>query len=176
MCCVKYNSEIHHRHSIRLKEYDYSQNGYYFVTICTKDREYYLEEIVNGKVELSDVGNIAQECWEEMPEHFENVILDTHVMMPNHFHGIAMIENNHHDYCRGGVTPPLHRCTLGQIIAYFKYRTTKLVNVIRQTPDVPLWHRNYYEHVIRNEIELNAYREYMINNPLQWEFDEENLT
>lgn len=111
------------------------------------------------------------------------------IIMPNHMHGIISIA----DDCRGevsspllktetktikegGETPPLHKnirkYTLGQIVAYFKYQTTKDINELRGTSGIPLWQRNYYERIIRNEIELNKIREYIANNPLNWESDE----
>ncbi|MEW6614861.1 MAG: transposase [Thermodesulfobacteriota bacterium] len=116
--------------------------------------------------------------------------LDEFIIMPNHIHGIIFIAD---DCCRGevssplpktetktikkgGETPPLHKNirkhTLGQIVAFFKYQTTKDINESRRTFGIPLWQRNYYEHIIRNETELNKIREYIITNPLNWESDE----
>jgi REP element-mobilizing transposase RayT len=114
--------------------------------------------------------------------------------MPNHTHGIIAIANNDRRgevsspilkrtgslqkvreiIIKGGATPPLHKRTLGQIIAYFKYQSTKKINQIRNTPGMPIWQRNYYEHIIRNENELNSIREYIRYNPLKWDEDEEN--
>ena len=162
--------------STRLKDFDYSSNGAYFVTMCTKNREFYFGHAINGKIKLSDMGKIVEKCWYEIPQHFENVILDEFVVMPNHVHGIIIIDNNRnriHD-CRDGVTPSLQRPTLGQIIGYFKYRATKLVNQFQNTPGVPIWQPRFYEHVIRNDHELNRIREYIINNPLKWQLDKNN--
>ena len=83
-----YNPNIHHRHSIRLKGYDYSQAGLYFITICIKNRECLFGEIVDGKMILNDSGKIAGECWLEIPKHFPNTVLHEHIVMPNHVHGI----------------------------------------------------------------------------------------
>jgi REP element-mobilizing transposase RayT len=167
---MNYNPEAHHRRSIRLKGYDYSQNEAYFVTICACNRECLFGEVANGVIELSPIGESTYKFWFEIPWHFENVQLDEFVVMPNHFHGIIVITDN----CRGGVTPPLQKCTLGKIVAYFKYQTTKFINQIRNIPGLPLWQRNYYEHIIRNEDELNRIRQYIIENPLKWEEDIEN--
>lgn len=167
------------RRSIRLKGYDYSQKGAYFVTICTHNRRCLFGKITDGKVGLSKLGQTVAKCWSQIPEHFHNVELDVSVVMPNHLHRIIILINN----CRGGVTPPyyvgeetspLQKCTLGQIVAYFKYRTTRLINQKSNTPGNRIWQRNYYEHVIRNEDDLNEIREYMITNPLKWELDREN--
>jgi REP element-mobilizing transposase RayT len=185
----KYNPEIHHRRSIRLRDYDYSQAGAYFVTICAWNRECLFGDIVNGKIQTNEIGATVQGFWNAIPEHFQHIELDEFIIMPNHTHGIIAIANND---CRGevsspilkpdeiktiekgGVTPPLQKHTLGQIVAYFKYQTTKHINQIRNTPGLPLWQRNYYEHIIRNEDELNRIGEYIINNPMQWADDENN--
>ncbi len=98
--------------------------------------------------------------------------------MPNHMHGIIVIDNNKINNCRGGVTPPLQykqRPTLGQIIAYFKYQSTKKINEIKNTLGLRQWQRNYYEHVIRNDESLNKIREYVMYNPLGWDTDIDNL-
>jgi REP element-mobilizing transposase RayT len=186
---MKYNPEIHHRRSIRLKDYDYSQAGAYFVTVCTQNRECLFGDITNASMQLNNYGEVVTKCWNDLSNHFPRIILDAFVVMPNHVHGIVVILEN---YCRGevsspilkpdeiktiekgGVTPPLQKHTLGQIVAYFKYQTTKHINQIRNTPGLPLWQRNYYEHIIRNEDELNRIGEYIINNPMQWADDENN--
>lgn len=178
---MRYNSDKHHRRSIRLKEYDYSQAGGYFVTICTYGGECLLGNVINGEMRLSRYGEIVNKFWHKIAGHFPNVKTDMFVVMPNHMHGIIFIT----DERRGGVSPPnqLHRGEetsplpkriLGQIIAYFKYQTTKQVNQILNTEGTSLWQRNYYEHVIRNEDDLKQVREYIVNNPLKWELDSEN--
>ena len=131
-------------------------------------------------MELSDIGKIINRFWIEIPNHFSNVYLDEYIIMPNHFHGIIMIDIN----CRGGVTPPYiegretlplqQKRTLGQVIGYFKYQSTKYINKIHRSPGRAIWQRNYYEHVIRNEDDLRQIREYVLYNPLKWELDEEN--
>ena len=132
------------RKTIRLKEYDCSQEGGYFITICTYNRKSALGKIENGKIRLSSIGEVAKRIWLEIPKHFENVKLDGFVILPNHLHGIIMIIEK----CRGEVTSPLQKPVLGQIIAYYKYQTTKFINELRHTPGLSIWQRNYYEHVI----------------------------
>lgn len=90
---TKYNPTTHNRRSIRLKGYDYSQEGWYFLTICTHNKQHLFGEIENYKMILNDVGKIVNTCWLEIPEHFPNVTLHEFVIMPNHIHGIIEITN-----------------------------------------------------------------------------------
>lgn len=90
---MKYNPQIHHRRSIRLKGYDYSQNGAYFVTICVQNRKFLFGKIRNGEMILNDAGKMIEKYWREIPKKYPNVILDAFVIMPNHMHGILIIDN-----------------------------------------------------------------------------------
>ena len=178
---MKYDPEKHHRRSIRLKKYNYSSPGHYFVTICVQNRECILGKIVNGQMVLNEWGKIVRDCWQWLEKQYPNVELDEFIIMPNHMHGIIIIndldcrgDSRNETIRRGGVTPPLQNPTLGQIVAYFKYQSTKQINQLRQTPGTKFWQRNYYEHIIRNERELYAIRNYIRNNPLKWELDREN--
>ena len=203
---MKYNPDIHYRRSIRLKHYDYSQPGAYFVTICTHNRECLFGEIVNGALVLNDAGKMVEKWWYELNTKFLNIETDAHIIMPNHFHGIIIIvgadlcvcpenadlrvcpENadlcvcpniNNNDNYRGEhihqgehIGSPLHK-----IVQWFKTMTTNdYIKNVRTNNWKPfnkkLWQRNYYEHIIRNEIELNKIREYILYNPLNWETDE----
>ena len=92
---MKYSPHIHHRRSIRLKRYDYSQNGAYFVTVCVQNRKCLFGKIENGEMVLNDAAKIIEKYWQEIPEHYPNVILDAFVIMPNHIHGILIIDNDH---------------------------------------------------------------------------------
>jgi len=127
-------------------------------------------DIKNNLIELSKIGNIAKQCWLEIPIHYPNVVLDEFIIMPNHLHGLIIING-----CRGGVTPPLQQPiksqTLGQVVAYFKYQTTKKINEIIGMPGNPIWQRNFYDHIIRNDESLERIRNYIINNPLDWNYD-----
>ena len=171
---MSYNPDIHYRRSIRLKDYDYSKSGAYFVAICSRNRECIFGDVVDGEMRLNDFGQIVQKYWTWLPHQYKYVQLDEWSIMPNHLHGIVVIN----DDCRGGSrTAPtniIKRKSLGRLIGAFKTVSTKQINLIRSTPGVPVWQRNYYEHIIRNEEELNRIREYITNNPLQWVEDENN--
>ena len=176
-----YNPEKHHRRSIRLKGYDYSQAGTYFVTICVQDKVCLLGKIVDGKMQVNTYGEIVKKNWKWLAEQYPYVILDEWIVMPNHFHGILFIDR------RGGSRTAQQedssqrsqegakRKPLGRLIGAFKTVSTKQINELRNTPGVRFWQRNYYEHIVRNERELNNIRQYIINNPLHWEFDTEHL-
>src|SRR3989304_7423555 len=164
--------------STRLKEWDYSTNGYYFVTICTKNQECVFGRIADGKMVLTRIGNIVKRYWLEVPEHFQNVKLDEFVIMPNHIHGIVIIENQH---CRDAINvvstrapnPILSENSLSNIIRWYKGRCTFEVNKIQNTIHFA-WQPRFYDHIIRNEKLLQKIREYIHNNPLKWDIDENN--
>lgn len=232
----KFDPQKHHRRSIRLKGYDYSSEGAYYVTIVAQGRECLFGEIIDGEMHLSQYGEIIQKWWDEILVHFPNVELGAFVIMPNHVHGIIFIIDNrrgevisphHHPNSnhqenansksldggindegmitnneggetqnqgmgiknqggeinddgvkiktQGGETPPLPRRTLGQIVAYFKYQSTKEMNKIETENSITkFWQRSYYEHVIRNEKELQQKTDYIMDNPSQWDEDDEN--
>ena len=163
-----------YRRSLRLAQYDYSQTGAYFVTICVQDRKCLLGEICDDRMCLNDLGQIVQACWLDVAQHFPCVELDEFTIMPNHKHSIFVIHNEVvRSALTGAATAPL-RPTLGQVVAYFKYQSSKQINLVRQTPELRFWQRNYYEHVIRSESDLHAIRAYVIENPLKWALDREN--
>ena len=187
---TKFDPQKHHRRSIRLKGYDYSQEGAYYVTIVTLQREFLFGEIINKEMDLSTYGEIVQKWWEEIPVHFPNVETGAFVIMPNHVHGVIYIlderrgtvsvpHDNVTQYALGGETPPLRAFdgipTLGQIVAYFKYQSTKEMNKVENTGTVTkFWQRNYYEHIIRNETDLQNKTDYIESNPRLWDEDDEN--
>lgn len=163
---MPYDPNMHHRRSIRLQGYDYSQAGAYFITTCTHGRERLFGEIVSGALQPSSYGRIVVEWWNTIPEHLPGVELDEFVLMPNHMHGIVVLTTH------GSTSQQLP--TLGRVVAYFKYQSTKGVNQIRSASGVPVWQRNYYEHIIRNQAALRRIREYIVNNPQQWQLDQLN--
>ena len=170
MLSMKYNPEIHNRRSIRLKEYDYSQEGYYYVTICTKNRECHFGQIVNGKMKLNDSGEIVQFCWHDLPNHYAFCKLDEFVIMPNHIHGIVVIDRESFVVGAGfKPAPTMKRHGLFEIIRAFKTFSSRKINDLQQSSHFQ-WQRNYYEHIIRNEKELYWKRKYIIDNPIKWEF------
>jgi REP element-mobilizing transposase RayT len=188
---VSYDPEKHHRCSIRLKDYDYSQAGAYFMTVCAWNKECIFGEIKDGEILFNEYGKSVMKCWDAIPSHFINAECDEFVVMPNHIHGIITISNVGAQFIapscinrqtshrfkinqnnKKGVMN--HAPTLGGIVRSFKARCTYMINQIRNTSGIPVWQRNYYEHVIRTEKELNQIREYIVNNPMRWELDTEN--
>jgi REP element-mobilizing transposase RayT len=186
---TKYNPAIHHRKSIRLKGYDYSQNGLYFITICTYNRECLFGEIINKKMILNDAGKIANECWLKIPEHFPDAVLHEHVVMPNHVHGIIELagpvaagdENavgvQNFEPLQPPTPPPppqnqfqhIIPRSMGSIVRGYKIGVTKF---FRDNTDIyHVWQRNYHEHIIRTEQSYWRISEYIINNPDVWEND-----
>ena len=182
----KYNPDIHHRRSVRLSGYDYSQGGWYFVTICVQDRMCLFGNIVNEQMRLNNAGLMIKNWWQKVDSKFPSVQTDKYVVMPNHFHGIINIvgaapcgrpirDNNNNASGQPHSVAP----ALGDILNWFKTMTTnKYICRVKQNgwPPFPgrLWQRNYYEHIIRNEKDLNHIRQYIAENPINWQTDEEN--
>lgn len=167
----------YHRHSIRLRGFDYSQDGFYFVTICTHHNERILGDIVGRSMFLSKVGEITNKMWVEIPQHYPYCMTDTYQIMPNHIHGILVIDNrvganNHSPKERANNNLPLQGTsgTLGAIIRGFKIGVTKWCR--KHTEYFAVWQRNYYEHIIRNELEYLGIRQYIQANPKNWGKDE----
>jgi REP element-mobilizing transposase RayT len=221
-----YNPDLHHRRSIRLKGYDYSQSGLYFITVCVQNRQCLFGEIADREMHLNATGEIVKEQWLHLSTKYPNIDLHAFVIMPNHFHGIVQIvtpfvvptvetdvahpsdndvptvgagfarpdectrpdndtmvngvddkgagvDNNGADDNNGaGVDdnragrPRPYVPTLGNVIAYFKYQTTKQIDL-----PVKLWQRNYYEHIIRSPQDYARIDEYIAKNPENWTDD-----
>ena len=175
------------RKNLRLPEYDYAQQGAYFVTVCTKDKACLFGDIVDDEMMLNDAGVIVEKCWNDIPVHFPRVELDQFVVMPNHIHGILFIgdsssivgaknlsplRSSQTQKAYPGQKPRGTSKTIGSIVRGFKIGITKWMR--QHTSVYFVWQRNYYERVIRNERELNDIREYIVNNPLKWALDHEN--
>lgn len=171
---------IHDRKSIRLKDYDYSQKGAYFITVCTQDRTSLFGNIQYKKINLFQSGKMIVSWWVTLQEKFNNVVLDEFVVMPNHFHGIIFLVGAIHELpyrstnekARAVREPPLQNTIherrnmiIPKMIGYFKMNSAKNINEYFKTPGKQVWQRNYYEHIIRNENELQRIREYIIENP-----------
>ncbi|MEW6526127.1 MAG: transposase [Spirochaetota bacterium] len=173
---MKDNRKIHNRRSIRLKGYDYSQIGAYFVTICTHNREFLFGNISDGKMILNDYGKIVEQCWYDLPNHYNNIELHEFVVMPNHFHGIISIVTTDNTPVGAIHESPLQlqrrKMLLPKIIGRLKMNTAKQINIIRNTPGIPVWQRNYYEHIIRDDESFYRISKYIINNPINWEKDD----
>ena len=157
-----------HRRSIRLPGYDYSQSGAYFVTICTQNGECLFDDPVLRRV--------AETLWQQIPSHSSQVSLDASVVMPNHTHGILLLNGGAHNPPRNAspLSTSVPSGCLGAIVGTYKSVTTRRINQIRKTPGVTVWQRNYYEHIIRTERALGAIREYISNNPTRWYLDKCN--
>jgi REP element-mobilizing transposase RayT len=184
---MKYNPDTHHRRSIRLRDYDYSSAGAYFVTICTSGRECLLADVVDGEIRLNDAGLCVKTIWDSLPEKYSDVEVDSVVIMPNHIHGIIIIDETTVGAIHELPSPstqaderaihesPLRdrrKMTLPKIIGYLKMNTAKRINQLRDNSGTPVWQRNYYERVIRNDHELQNMRQYIDDNPIKWAEDE----
>jgi len=191
---MKYDPQKHHRRSVRLKGYDYSQEGAYYVTIVAQNRACLFGEVVDGEIQLNDAGKMMQAQWEALPQRFSNIELDEFVVMPNHFHGVVVITDKIHagavprahpgseqpqEGQPQGIAPTEHDPGLGEIVGAWKSIVTdEYIRGVRQLDwqpfDRKLLQRNYWEHIVRDEPEMNRIREYIINNPANWDNDENN--
>jgi putative transposase len=250
---MTYDPEKHHRRSIRLKGYDYTQPGAYFITICAQGRACLFGEIIDGEMHLNEAGQIVVQTWQDLLNHISNVQLDAFVVMPNHVHGIIII-TDHAGGIGAGFKPA--RTTMGpgsvadsgstagpgsvgagsvgagsepapttttkapgsaagsgpttgsgpaagsgpttgsgpvgagsepaptaptrsshglpEIVRQFKTFSARRINELRGTPGTPVWQRNYYEHIIRDEFSLSRIRQYIAENPARWDADWEH--
>lgn len=175
------NFQKHHRRSIRLPGYDYTQPGAYYITICTYQRQCWLGNIINGQMYFNQLGKIVYKFWQVLPKRLPHIQLDAFVVMPNHLHGILIISKENECkiptsiYTEEKFGKPVVG-SIPTVIRSFKSSVTKQINLMRETPYPPIWQRNYYESVIRSEKHLENVRLYIVNNPLNWEKDEENPT
>ncbi len=190
---MSYEPNIHHRRSIRLKGYDYSQQGLYFITLCVQNRVCLFGEIVNGEMTENAAGKTARQCWNDIPNHYPQVILHEFVVMPNHIHGIIQITDtpvvphvgakNISPVNGNGAKnisplppPPLPSSppcgtsqTVGAMVRGFKIGVTKWMR--QHTDVVEVWQRNYWEHIIRTRNEYERIATYIENNPTNWNND-----
>ena len=177
---MNYDPTRHHRRSIRLPAYDYAQAGAYFVTMVTHQRQCLFGEIVGGQMWLAAYGQVVSEQWLRSALVRDEIELDAFIVMPNHIHGIVIRRAQPSGVGAHGCTPlpssPPYRPprSLGSLVAGFKSAATKRINEIRGMLGIPVWQRNYYERVIRDDEELNRIRQYTVDNPAHWEEDREN--
>ncbi|MCK5305679.1 MAG: transposase [Candidatus Omnitrophica bacterium] len=165
------------RNTNRIPQHNYSTPAQYFITICTENRQQLFGTIKNDQMILNAVGNMIDLWWQKIFEKYGHALIDEYAIMPNHIHGIINIvgagssrPDNNKIIGRDDPAP-----TIGNIIAYFKYQTTKQINESQNTPGKKIWQRNYHDHIIRNDRSLDAIREYIANNPVNWEQDIDNL-
>lgn len=183
--------------STRLPDWDYSSPGYYFITICVKNRVCCLGKINNGQIILSTQGKIATDYWFDLKNHYTHVALDAFVVMPNRIHGIMEIKNNNtvetiHDHAQ----PPEHapaetihelslpqlkndpkqrrKMLLSKIIGRFNMQSSKQINLLQNTAGHPFWQSRCFDHVIRNKKTLNKIRQHIVNHPVKWAMDKYN--
>jgi REP element-mobilizing transposase RayT len=179
----------HHRRSVRLQKYPYAERGFFFVTICTHEKKCVLGKITNYEMTLSEIGQIVDRCWSDIPLHFPTAKLDQFTIMPNHLHGIIIInrvlpDESSMTACRARkIADTVYERfgkpvagSLPTIMRSFKSAVTKRVNELGWTENSPFWQRNYFEHVIRSEESLNRIRNYIWENPIHWGTDEYKVT
>ncbi len=175
---------LHQRRSIRLKDYDYSSGGDYFVTIVTHHRLPIFGHIQIDEMKLSGVGLIVHDTWINISGHFPNVELGPFVVMPNHIHGIiTIIAEGRGTACRAptdefGIGERFGKPTIKSIptiIRSYKSAVTKQVNEKVEQTGFPLWQRNYYEHIITTDKEYERIENYIKNNPANWSMDKETI-
>ncbi len=174
----KFNPRKHHRRSIRVPGYDYSQPGVYFVTMVTYQRECLFGKVADGKMWLNKNRQIVAQTWNDLPIHYPHVELGTYIIMPNHFHGIKILVDTADVDVGAGLRPAptsqQKRHGLPEIVRALKSFSARRINELLNSPGVPVWQRNYYEHIICDDDDLNRTHLYIEANPLNWAEDEEN--
>lgn len=167
---------------MRLEGYDYASAGAYFVTICTEGRICLFGEIVAAEMQLSEIGQIATACWDQLPQHYPRLELDAWVVMPNHVHGIIVLDSGDSGLFDKDGSPlsvgeglrpsPATHLSLPEVVRAFKSFSARRINEWRGTTGTKVWQRSYYDHIIRSDASLWKFRQYIENNPLQWEMDQ----
>jgi len=169
------NTNMPHRQGLRLKGYDYSQAGAYFVTICAHGKACLFGDVIGSEVKVNELGRKVQAVWDDLPVHYPHVATDAFVVMPNHVHGVVVLRD-----VGAGFKPArtaeyahtaLRRHGLSEIVRAFKTFSARRINEFRETSGAPVWQRNYYEHIIRDDADYNRIAEYVANNPKRWAED-----
>lgn len=175
--------------STRLPGYDYSSNGAYFITICTKNRIHHFGEIEDGNLIETFQAKIAKKCWLDLPNHYPQCVLDEFVIMPNHVHGIIII-NNHNEHQISNIETGLKpistrdvekttliinkRYSLSEMVRAFKTFSARKINKCQNAVGRQFWQLRFYDHIIREGDDIDDVRQYIINNPANWERDRNN--
>ncbi|PCI24122.1 hypothetical protein COB57_05775 [Candidatus Peregrinibacteria bacterium] len=167
---MQYNSDIHHRQSSRLSEYDYSQRGLYFITICTHNQQHIFGKVtISQEISLSKGGIMAKIFWEKIPQHYTHITLKSFIIMPNHIHGILQIQQNTNNDRSSHHFQKTLPNSIGSIVRGYKIAVTKW---FRSHTDIhTIWQKNYHDHIIRDENALLNISNYIINNPKKWRED-----
>jgi putative transposase len=170
---LRYDPDQHHRQSIRLKGYDYSRAGAYFITVCVQQRESLFGEILDGVMKVNPAGQMVERWWRELPRKFPSLVIDDSIVMPNHFHGVLFLNGAQTSEASGSALP------VGNTMDWFKTMTTN--EYIRGVKELGwrtfprrLWQRDYFDRIIRDLEELTRIRQYIRQNPAQWDEDPEN--
>ncbi len=165
------------RKNTRLKGYNYARPGIYLITICTQLREPYLGKCTNGKVSLSPIGIKAELCWNEIPEHFKHLKLGAHIIMPDHIHGILILNHHSHYKARSNEISikfgPLPKGSIPVIIGHYKAAVTRWC--YKNKMSYFAWQPRYYDHIISNQIEYKRLTNYILTNPLRWNADDRTI-
>lgn len=164
----------YHRRSIRVPGFDYTRSGLYFITIVTAGRVLRFGGIANCEVQLNPIGQMAQREWLRLPSRFPGLLIEDFVMMPNHLHGILMLGEQEGD--RDQESSQVEPGSIGAIIRAYKSSTTLRFHQLCPRDSTPLWQRNYYERIVRGLKDFDRIREYIQNNPSQWELDQEHFS
>lgn len=164
-----------------MRNNDYSGDGYYFITVCTRNKKKYFGKMVNGRMILNQYGEIVEKCWYWLKKQYQYVQLDEYIVMPNHFHGILVIQRR--DRSRPvpttNINVPITRPvpaekikSLSELIGAFKTTSSKLIR--NRGLNNFSWQRSFYDHIIRDEKSLDEIRYYIRYNPMKWSLDREN--
>ena len=162
-------NELPKRKHQRLKEFDYSQSSYYFITICIKDRREFFSHVINNELVLTEYGKILEEVWNNLPKYYK-VELDYYIIMPDHFHGIIIIDNS----LKAKANEENKTFSLSDIIGKFKSFATKKIRELFSGKIEFKWQKSFYDRIIRNENELYNIRKYIKENPLRWDLEKNN--
>jgi putative transposase len=169
------NPNMPHRQGLRLKGYDYSQAGAYFVTICAHGKACLFGDVIGSEVKVNELGRKVQAVWDDLPVHYPHVATDAFVVMPNHVHGVVVLRDVGAGFKPARTAEPartaLRRHGLSEIVRAFKTFSARRINEFRETSGAPVWQRNYYEHIIRDDADYNRIAEYVANNPQRWAED-----
>lgn len=161
------NNKLPNRKRTRLKEYDYSKPAYYYVTICTQDKKKMFGDIINASMKMNYLGRIVASCWSDLPNHYKNCELDFFVIMPNHVHGIIIINGEN----KSKIKYSVKNHGLSEIVRGFKSFSARKINEVLINHDQFHWQKSFYDRIIRNEKELFQIRRYIEQNPLKWEIE-----
>jgi len=161
------------RRSLRLPAYDYSQGGAYFITICAHERRCLFGRVADSQMQVNAIGALIEEEWFRSPT-IRRIVLDAFVVMPNHVHGIVLIDSVGATSSSPGPASGPRRGSLSSFVGSFKAAVTRRIKTLSLLPDSRVWQRNYYEHIIRDDKSLDAIREYIDSNPANWANDRQN--